>query len=219
MGLQTAPMLQTVHYTDEAVGEFIRLASSRKWFRRTVFVIAGDHGLSIVPYQRKIETLPALTELRHRVPLIVYSPLLAPFRVAGPASQADLPETFLGFAGIDAPRSGTGRDLLDPHQFDSDLPVVLWSAPGRLVTLVDRKRVYQASLLPPSSAGEPARLSDEVLIDPSSDPGGKHDRRSSEPEAAGEYRRLALTYADVYPWLLLSGRSGVPESFSARAAR
>jgi arylsulfatase A-like enzyme len=219
MGLQTAPMIQTVHYTDEAVGEFIRLASSREWFRRTVFVIAGDHGLSIVPYQRKIETLPALTELRHRVPLIVYSPLLAPSRVAGPASQADLPETFLGFAGIDGPRSGTGRDLLDRDQIDPDLPVFLWSAPGRLVTVVDRKRLYQASLSSPSSAAGTARLSDEVLIDSSSDPEGKHDRLAQEPEAAERYRRLARTYVDSYPWLLLSGRSGVPESLSAGAAR
>ena len=219
MGLQTAPMLQTVHYTDEAVGEFIRLASSRKWFRRTVFVIAGDHGLSIVPYRRKIETLPALTELRHRVPLIVYSPLLAPSRVAGPASQADLPETFLGFAGIDGPRSGTGRDLLDRDQIDPDLPIILWSAPGRLVTVVDRKRLYQASLPSPSSDRETSRFSDEVLIDSSSDPEGKHDRLAQEPEVAERYRGLARIYVDSYPRLLLSGRSGVPDSLSAGAAR
>ena len=219
MGLQTAPMLQTVHYTDEAVGEFLRLASSRKWFPRTVFVIAGDHGLSIVPYRRKVETLPALTELRHRVPLILYSPLIAPSRVAGPASQADVFETFLGFAGIDVPRSGTGRDLLDPNPGDPDPPVVLWSAPGRLVTVVDRKRLYQASVSPPSSDGAPGRLSDEVLIDPASDPQERNDRLPSEPEVAERYRRLAQTYVDLYPWLLLSGRSGVPESVSAGAAR
>jgi arylsulfatase A-like enzyme len=184
-----------------------------------VFVIAGDHGLSIVPYRRKIETLPALTELRHRVPLIVYSPLLAPSRVPGPASQADLPETFLGFAGIDGPRSGTGRDLLDRDPIDPDLPVILWSAPGRLVTVVDRRRLYQASLPSPSSARETSRFSDEVLIDPSSDPEGKRDRLAQEPEAAERRRRLARIYVDFYPRLLLSGRSGVPESLPAGAAR
>lgn len=204
-------MLQTVHYTDEAVGDFFRMAASRPWFSRTIFVIGGDHGLSILPYQRSIETLPALTELRHRIPLILYSPLLAPARVPGPASQADVPETILGLTGIQLPRAGIGRDLLDPDQFDPGHPVILWSAPGRIVTLVDRRRMYQASVPDEPSLTASVLLSGEDLLD---SPVGRNDWNllREQPEMAKKYREIVEDYAQIYPWLLFSGRSGAPRS-------
>jgi phosphoglycerol transferase MdoB-like AlkP superfamily enzyme len=219
MGLQTAPMLQTIHYTDEAVGDFFRLAASRPWFSRTVFVVTGDHGISIVPYRRQIHTLIGLTELRHRVPLILYSPLLPPGRVPGPASHVDVPETLLALAGVELPRPGVGRDLLDVEQYDPHRPVLLWSASGRLVTLVDAARLYQASLRIEPSSDERIRLSGEVLVDPAIDPDGEHNLLSAEPEATARYRRLARVYAEVYPWLIFSGRSGLPSSADSPAVR
>jgi hypothetical protein len=205
-------MLQTVHYTDEAVGDFFRIAASRPWFSRTIFVIGGDHGLSILPYQRPIETLPALTELRHRIPLILYSPLLAPGRVPGPASQADVLETVLGLAGIQLPRSGIGRDLLDRDQFDPGHPVVLWSAPGRLVTLVNRTRMYQASVPDEPSPTVSFPLTEEDLIDPAADPDGNRNLLPVEPGTAEKDRQIVQNYAEIYPWLLSSGRSGLPRN-------
>lgn len=208
-------MLQTIHYTDEAVGDFFRMAASRPWFSKTIFVIGGDHGLSILPYQRSVTTLPALTELRHRIPLILYSPLLAPGRVPGPASQADVLETVLGLAGIEVPRSGIGRDLLDPDQFDPGHPVVLWSAPGRMVTLVDRRRMYQVSVPDEPSSMTPVLLSEEALIDAAADPGGKRNLLREQPEEAEKYRKVAQNYVEIYPWLLFSGRSGLSRKLTA----
>ncbi len=51
VGMHTVPMLQTIHYTDEAIGYFFGLARERPWFSRTVFVIVSDHGLPIAPLQ------------------------------------------------------------------------------------------------------------------------------------------------------------------------
>jgi arylsulfatase A-like enzyme len=177
-----------------------------------VFVVTGDHGLSIVPYGRKIQTLAGLTELRHRVPLILYSPLLEARKVPGPASHADIPETLLGLAGIGLPRSGVGRDLLDTENYDPSRPILMWSAPARLVTLVDATRMYMASLQIDPSPREPIRLSEEALVDPVADPGGNENRLQDEPRAAARYRQLVRIYAEVYPWLIFSGRSGVPQS-------
>lgn len=211
-------MLQTVHYTDEAVGDFFRMAATRPWFSRTIFVIGGDHGLSILPYQRSIETLPALTELRHRIPLILYSPLLAPGRVPGPASQADVLETVLGLAGIELPRSGIGRDLLDPDQFDPGHPVVLWSAPGRMVTVVDRKHMYQASVPDEPASKPPVLLSGEDLIDTVGDPGGKQNLVTAEPDTAERYRQFVRNFVEIYPWLIFSGRSGLRRTSVGRGS-
>jgi phosphoglycerol transferase MdoB-like AlkP superfamily enzyme len=205
-------MLQTIHYTDEAVGDLFRLVRTRPWFSRTVFVISGDHGLSVTPYEKSASTLSGLTELRHHVPLIIYSPMLRAGRVSGVATQADVPETLLGLAGVATPRTGLGRDLLDPEQTDALRRVVTWSSEGSLVTVRDGQRVYHASVPGDDlSGGRPVRLTDEILIDPRGDPDRKRNLLSREPEAAESYRRVARVYLDVYPWLLLSGRSGLPE--------
>jgi arylsulfatase A-like enzyme len=218
LGLQTGAMVQTIHYTDEAIGEFFRLASSRKWFPRTVFVITGDHGLSILPYNRTIGTVSALDELRHRVPLILYSPMLAPAKVRGPASHVDMPETLLGLAGIKLPRSGVGRDLLDPGQLDPERPVLTWSAPGRRVTVLTQRRTYQGSLTTGRSERD-ALLSEEVLFDRATDPDGKRNLVGKESRDADRFRRLARIYVELYPWLVLADRSGVPSSVAVADVR
>lgn len=210
VGLQTVPMLETVHYTDEAVGDFFRLAASRPWFRRTVFVIAGDHGLAVVPYARPLATLATLADLRHRIPLILYSPMLRPGRVSGPASHTDLAETLLALAAIEGPRAGTGRDLLDPEQFDPDHRIVTWSVVGRLVTVVGSRRTYHAVVHPVTPGASPA-FSEEILLDPVADPDGKRNLLTIDDEETRRSRRLARVYLEVYPWLLLSGRSGLPD--------
>jgi hypothetical protein len=210
IGLHTVPMLQTVHYTDEAVGDFFRLASSRPWFQKTVFVVAGDHGLAVSPYGRSINTLATLVDLRHRIPMILFSPMLAPSRIRGPASQTDVPETLLGLAGVALQRAGTGRDLLDPAQFDPKHRIVGWSVAGGIATVVGSERTYHAVVDRTAHSGEPIRFSEEILFAPSVDRDGTKDLTVAEPETAEEFRRLARVYLDVYPWILLSGRSGVP---------
>ena len=52
----------------------------------------------------------------------------------------------------------------------------------------------------------------ETLIDPVSDPTGLHDLSAGEPRTIARFRRLATVYATVYPWLVVSGKSGVPPS-------
>ncbi len=208
---QTVRMLHTVHYTDEAIGDFFRLAARRPWFRRTVFVIGGDHGLSFLPFGKARVTLSALTELRHRVPLILFSPMLEPGRVSATASQADVPETLLALAGIASPRSGLGRDLLDPEQTDPGRRVVTWSSEGSLVSVIDDRRTYHASVAGDAPGRRDVRLREEMLFDPSGDPERKRNLLQSEPRAAAGDRDIARVYLDVYPWLLLSGRSGLPQ--------
>jgi len=107
-------MLRTLHYTDEAIGYFFELARKQPWYARTVFVLTGDHGLPIAPLDG-LRTFHRFIELRHRVPLIIFSPLLQGGKVVpGPASQIDLLPTLSGLFGVKGDQTGLGRDLLDP---------------------------------------------------------------------------------------------------------
>jgi arylsulfatase A-like enzyme len=205
-------MLQTLHYTDEAVGDFFRMGQTRSWFARTVFVILGDHGLSIAPYERSITTMAALTELRHRIPMIFFSPMIRAARVAGPASQADVPETLLSLAGIDSLRAGVGRDLMAPARADSDHRIVTWSSEGGIVSVRGERRTYHATAARALPGGNrPTGLEDESFFDHRVDREGKQNLIGAEESAAESYRRLARIYLEVYSWVLLSGRSGLPE--------
>ena len=123
-----------VKYTDHAIGEFLRAAAAKPWFKDTVFVIVADHCASVA----------GRTELpvqNYHIPMLVYAPggQIAPGRVTDVMSQIDYAPTLLGllnwsyasrFYGWDV-RTATGdrRALIGNYQklglFEDDLLQVL----------------------------------------------------------------------------------------------
>jgi phosphoglycerol transferase MdoB-like AlkP superfamily enzyme len=194
LGLHTVPMLKTIHYTDEAVGAFMDGAASKPWFGRTVFVVCGDHGLPIAPLSGS-PTPHQYSELRHRVPLIIFSPLLKGGEtIDGPASLADVPSTLLGLAGLPGP-AGAGRDLLDPASSDPDRPVIAWNDEGQTVTIATRRFVYHATVASDANGG--VSLADELLI-AEEDREGKENLASKESAALESFRATAKQYVIGY---------------------
>ena len=209
VGRHTVLMMKTIHYTDEAVGDLFRLAASRDWARRTVFVVSGDHGLPIVPVGG-LSSPHELAELRHRVPLLIWSPLLPGGRVLeGPATLADVPPTLLGLLGIEGPRPFAGIDLFDPDVDLAERPLPLYDRDARRVTVLRGRLAYHARLEPPRTSAE-WTLGNDILVDTKSDPRGLEDAAPRLPSEAARLRRDAETFVDVYPWLALSGRTGLP---------
>ena len=209
VGLHTIPMLKTIHYTDEAVGYFFDQARKRPWFANTVFVIASDHGLPIATLQG-IRSTHRFLELRHRIPLIIYSPLLPGATVVtDPASQIDLLPTIAGLFGLGPDLAGVGRDLLDPASADPDRPIVTWTRDAETISVITRDRIYHRRL-----AGEnPQRFAnplDESLVDPLADPEGLVNLATAEPKEVARLARAAEAYYGAYPWVVVHGRSGLP---------
>jgi phosphoglycerol transferase MdoB-like AlkP superfamily enzyme len=105
-----------VKYTDYAIGQFIREASTHPWFDNTLFVIVADHcassaGKTELPIQN------------YHIPLLIYAPggQIAPGHVADITSQVDYAPTLLGllnwsyptrFFGWDVRAAGDGRRAL-----------------------------------------------------------------------------------------------------------
>ena len=209
VGRHTRPMMRTIHYTDEAVGDFFRLAATRAWAQRTVFVVSGDHGLPIQPLGG-LASPRELAELRHGVPLVIWSPLLPGGRVVeGPASLADVPPTLLGLAGIDLPRSFVGADLLDPATDLAARPLPLYDDEARLVTVLKRGLAFDATVSPPRTFSEWS-LADGRLFDTRVDPRGTRDVAAARRADAAELAADAELFLDLYPWLALTGRAGLP---------
>jgi phosphoglycerol transferase MdoB-like AlkP superfamily enzyme len=80
-----------VKYTDFAIGQLIKEASTKPWFKNTVFVIVADHCASVA----------GKTELpvqNYHIPMLIYAPggQIAPGHVGDLMSQIDYAPTLLG---------------------------------------------------------------------------------------------------------------------------
>lgn len=95
-----------VRYSDWAIGEFIREASGRPWFRRTIFVFVADH----TSHGRGRSDLPPED---FRIPFIVYAPgIVAPGRAEQVASQMDVAPTLLALLNVSYKSHFFGQDIL-----------------------------------------------------------------------------------------------------------
>lgn len=95
-----------VKYTDYAIGEFLRQAATKPWFKNTVFVIVADHcassaGKTELPVQN------------YHIPLIVYAPggHIAPGHIQALTSQMDYAPTLLGLLNWSYPSRFFGHDV------------------------------------------------------------------------------------------------------------
>jgi phosphoglycerol transferase MdoB-like AlkP superfamily enzyme len=98
-----------VKYTDYTIGELLRAAADRPWFKNTIFVIVADHCASSA----------GRTELpvdRYHIPLLIYAPggQVKPGVVGTLTSQIDYAPTLLGLLGWSYPSRFFGRDVLGP---------------------------------------------------------------------------------------------------------
>ena len=95
-----------VKYTDYAIGKFLRDASTKPWFKNTVFVIVADHcassaGRTELPVQN------------YHIPLIIYAPggQIAPGKIKTLTSQIDYAPTLLGLLHWSYPSRFFGHDV------------------------------------------------------------------------------------------------------------
>ena len=97
-----------VKYTDYAIGEFIKKAKEKPWFKNTIFVIVADH----------CATSAGKTEIpldKYHIPMIVYAPeILEPQVVEKVSSQIDIMPTLFGMLNWSYKSKFYGSDILNP---------------------------------------------------------------------------------------------------------
>lgn len=205
LGVRTAAMLQTVHYTDESLGYFMEHASKQPWFKNTIFVITGDHGTSVTPL-RPVRDIHDVFRLRHHVPALIYSPMFeGGITIPGPTSHVDIVPTLLGLLGIRGARIGLGVDLLAAAP-PEERPLLAWSSIAGMANVLKRHYSYHASV--DVSKGKPT-VTEEFLFDLHDEPKDRQNLVNARPEVAAELRRDMLTFMELYPWLLAHGKMSV----------
>ena len=100
-------------FLDHSVGQLIKLAKQEKYFDNTIFIFAGDHGLSRrADHLHKAEKTFDVATLH--TPLIIYAPkLIKQKNIDYPVSEVDIMATIAGLTGETYVNSTFGRDILD----------------------------------------------------------------------------------------------------------
>lgn len=111
-GFVSSDEFNALRLMDHALDEFFKEASREPYYKDTIFVLWGDHGIA------RGSTDPRFGDLTlaiHNVPFIIYAPgLLKPERRHTIASQVDILPTLLSLLGRETETQTLGRDLFDP---------------------------------------------------------------------------------------------------------
>ncbi len=129
-----------VKYTDWAIGQFIKDAATRPWFKNTVFILVADH----TSHGRGRANL---SPENYHIPMIIYAPGIVPARrIDTLASQLDVAPTILALLNIGYTSHFYGHDILSEgrqHQraFMSNYLTVGMLRDGMVVELSPKQRV------------------------------------------------------------------------------
>jgi phosphoglycerol transferase MdoB-like AlkP superfamily enzyme len=99
-----------VKYSDWAIGNLMREASTRPWYRDTLFVFIADH----TSHARGRTDLPLEN---YHIPLIIYAPnVFTPQTIDAVASQIDVGPTILALLNVSYTSRFFGQDILTEGQ-------------------------------------------------------------------------------------------------------
>lgn len=99
--------LNTLYYSDFAIGELIRKSKQDGWFENTIFIFLSDHGLNTLQKNDSIKD-------KFHIPFVIYAPkILKPQKINYTVSQLDLIPTILHLLKINTSFSALGKNALD----------------------------------------------------------------------------------------------------------
>lgn len=114
-GFESNEELNAFRYTDFSFRKFIEATKRSAYFKNTIFIFTGDHGIGGNAGNMFPRAWTDLALTAYHVPLLFYSPgLLSPRRLHQVASQVDILPTAAGLANISYRNTTLGRDLLQP---------------------------------------------------------------------------------------------------------
>lgn len=124
---KTSGRAGAVKYSDFAIGQFLRAAADKPWYRNTVFVIVADHcassaGKTELPVQN------------YHIPLLVFAPggHIAPGHITTLTSQMDYAPTLLGLLNWSYPSRFFGHDVRRTPEDDAHALVGNYQKLGHL---------------------------------------------------------------------------------------
>lgn len=106
------PILKCIEYTDYALRQFFKKASTMPWYKNTLFVITADHTSSNIVFPESHTTWGLFS-----VPIIFYKPDNSLGELSSSiVQQIDIMPSVLGHLNYNKPYVGFGRNVFDSTQ-------------------------------------------------------------------------------------------------------
>jgi len=111
--------LNTLHYSDEKLGEFIEKSKKKSWFKDTIFIFTADHTAIFSNSSEKLISnnikFPVSSDLvRFEIPLVIYAPyIFEPKIVDTVVSQIDILPSILDTLNWNDSFSSVSSSLFD----------------------------------------------------------------------------------------------------------
>lgn len=166
-GFDSVLEFNSFRFMDYSVGHFMELAKESEYYKNTIFVFWGDHGISGKTGQHtfKGESTSNLSLGSHRVPFVVFSPLIKEPKVYDAVmSETDALPTIASMANISYTATTIGRDIFDESFDDNRYAFTIHHSSNPMIGVVGEKYYYRTN-----ADGTNAALydtySDEPLVD------------------------------------------------------
>lgn len=172
------PLHKCIRYTDYALKEFFRSASSQPWYSNTIFLITGDHSVpgALEQYKTSVGAFS--------IPMIIFDPRgeLIGERAHRTVQQADVLPTLIHLLGVDYPVVAFGHNMLsdsEDHFAINALDNTYQMIRGDYVLQYDGQQVV-------------------ALYDKAKDPMLRNNLRGKQSETEAELVRLMQAYLQSY---------------------
>ncbi|MBU0721675.1 sulfatase-like hydrolase/transferase [bacterium] len=145
-GFHSVDEYNSFRFMDYSVGHFMELARQSDYYKNTIFVFWGDHGISastgehVTPGEGRSKLdLGAL-----RVPFVIYSPLIKEPKVYDKVvSEMDALPTIASLANIKYTATTLGRDMFDESYDDRRFAFSITHSSNPLIGLIGEKYYYR----------------------------------------------------------------------------
>ena len=153
-----------VKYTDYAIGQFIKKAKLKPWFKDTLFVIVADHCASVAGKTK-------LPVNKYHIPLYFYAPALLPAgHYSRMASQIDIVPTLLDVLGVKGDSHFFGQSLfeeaddqIESRAFISNYQALGYYKQNTLIVLNPKQRFEAFKVDPITLESTPTTMNDTLL--------------------------------------------------------
>ncbi len=145
-GFDSVKEYNSFRFMDYSIGHFMKLARQSDYYKNTIFVFWGDHGISgnAGEHVTPGESTSKLDLCSFRVPFVIYSPLIKEPKVYDKVvSEVDALPTIASLANISYTATTLGRDMFDTKFDSSRYSFTIKHSPNPLLGLVGEKYYYR----------------------------------------------------------------------------
>lgn len=190
-GFASLEELNSFRFMDYSIGNFIKVAKQEDYFKHTLFVFFGDHGIHAYPGKHTPKWEEQLRVQGLRVPLVMYGPgiITKPEVFDEVASQVDVLPTIASLTHTDYVDTTLGRDLLNKSYDDKRYAFTIEHHGDRVIGLLSRDYYLQMNYW-----GGHAVLHDLHSETPREDVSAQHPEVAASQEKLLQAMRSSIQY-------------------------